>query len=163
MAFIEQWLRRVSPTELIVVRSDLRDFKDDLEFVKLLQEVNPHCTTRVVFGPGGTVGVPEPIAGSFRSAWRIRFSAADPPPTVLLFVRTADRGVFPLHDRWILSDSSGLRLGTSLKSLGRGRTSEISCLELTEVTGVRDSVEAYLRQSVRDYRGERIVYDLFSL
>jgi hypothetical protein len=159
--YIEDWLRRVPPRNLVVV--DPYFGPDDLEIVKLVQEVSPLCELHVLFGVEGTKGVTEPVAAGFRSHWRIRLSAADPPQTVLVLVRTEARGLFPLHDRWILGTGCGLRLGTSLKSLGRGKTSEVSLLEQAEAEHLRGLVEGYMRQSIRDFRGERIVYDAFTL
>ncbi len=159
--YIEDWLRRVAPRNLVVV--DPYFGPDDLEIVKLVQEASPLCESYVLFGVEGTNGVTEPVAAAFRSHWRIRLSAADPPQTVLVLVRTEARGLFPLHDRWILGTGCGLRLGTSLKSLGRRKTSEISLLEQAEAEHLQGLVQGYVRQSIRDFRGERIIYDAFTL
>ena len=65
-------------------------------------------------------------------------------------------------DRWVLSKSAGLRIGTSLNSLGE-RESEISSLRKEEFDRIRRSIERYQVKEKWDSDGNRISYASFDL
>lgn len=82
----------------------------------------------------------------FQNAWRA-ISEQSPPDTCVMAVY-AHNGKKPIHDRWIISRSAGLRLGTSLNSLGN-KLSEISVMRDHECSSCEAELDKYfLRQAV---------------
>ena len=71
-------------------------------------------------------------------------------------------GDAPFHDRWILSKSMGLSLGSSLNSLGN-KDSAIRVLGSTEVIQVHNTIERYYKKLVREFNGDRVAYESFEL
>lgn len=62
-----------------------------------------------------------------------------------------------------LTDGSGLRSGTSFNSLGINGDCELSKLSGSEALEKLTLVNSYVHQIVREYKGERITYKVFSL
>ena len=97
------------------------------------------------------------------SGWHGVICAIKPRRTQKFFwFSLADSEKSPIHDRWILSKSAGLRVGTSLNSIGKGMT-EISAMDSNELERVQHDVERYLTRSIREEGGERVTYELFEL
>ena len=65
-------------------------------------------------------------------------------------------GEMPIHDRWWLSENSGLRLGTSMNGIGGKRLSEISILNEEQLTNVEMRIKGFLNLSQRFYEGEKL-------
>lgn len=85
-----------------------------------------------------------------------------PPETKIVAVGTKTN-ISPIHDRWWISDSSGLRLGTSFNSIGIKRTSEISLIDENECRLKEDEIDIYLKQLKKDLNGEKLKYYSFYL
>ena len=90
----------------------------DLWVVRLVMETNAGANVRIV--TGGAAGRDSDLGAAsdvYGSEWR-RFCDQSPPHTEILRVAFVDSGATPIHDRWILSEFAGLRIGTSLNSIG---------------------------------------------
>ena len=72
-------------------------------------------------------------------------------------------GESPIHDRWWLTKDSGIRIGTSINSLGITRISEISYLTREEAAEREQLIKRYLNKVEREHRGERLLYTSFTL
>lgn len=77
---------------------------------------------------------PNALAETYAVAWRERVDMA-PPATQVTVIGDARRGKSPLHDRYLLAEAGGLRLGTSLGGLG-SRESEATVMSAAEVQEV---------------------------
>lgn len=69
---------------------------------------------------------------------------------------------FPLHDRWWLSDNGGIRLGTSINSLGRS-FSEISVLTNRQYQNIEQTIGGFLDESQREIKGKKIRYKNYKI
>lgn len=134
----------------------------DLWVVRLVMESNPHVTIRIVTSISGSheTGTGR-LADVYSSAWR-SLCDQEPPYTEVFAVGLVGSGMAPFHDRWILSKSTGLRMGTSFNSIGN-KVSEISLMRSKELEGVQYTVEKYRKKSIREQDGQRIAYESFEL
>ena len=135
---------------------------NDLWVVRLVMELNPHVTIQIVTGKSAHQGTETGrMSDIYRAAWR-NLCDQDPPYTEVLTVGLVDSGMAPFHDRWILSKSTGLRMGSSLNSIGN-KVSEISLMGNRELESVQATVDRYLNRNSREQGGQRITYELFEL
>ncbi|MGH8480187.1 MAG: hypothetical protein ACREXK_11575 [Gammaproteobacteria bacterium] len=107
-------------------------------------------------------GVPKPWDEEYRRCWIQNVSDHSPPDTEIVLFGVAPGGESPIHDRWVLSGEKGLRLGTSINSLGM-KLSEISILSSEEAIVRLQEVEAYTRGRLREHLGRRVEYSIFNL
>ncbi|MEQ2528862.1 hypothetical protein WMO40_19480 [Bacillaceae bacterium CLA-AA-H227] len=137
---------------------------EDLSILQLFRVIKPDITFEVLTS---VKNQKQEIKGDFEEEymkyWRLHVADQDPPQTEIVIVGKKIDGELPIHDRWILTQGGGLRLGTSFKSLGLKKDSEISLLEEHEVEPISDDVNQYLEDKIRSYDGERLVYYTFPL
>ena len=103
---------------------------DSLDLLKVIRTEKATCDVHILSSKkeqGLSTGIP--FEEAFRSHWRTSISDQDPGPTSITLMSTRNSRKFPIHDRWLLTQNGGLRLGTSTNSLGLLRLSEVS--ELT--------------------------------
>jgi len=89
--------------------------------------------------------------------------AVVPPITDILLMTTEKTQVFPIHDRWMVSRSSGLRIGTSLNGLGARKASEISKVDSVKADEYRAELNPFIGRAIRIHSGERLQFVSFSL
>ncbi|HLP82882.1 MAG TPA: AAA family ATPase [Phycisphaerales bacterium] len=98
----------------------------------------------------------------FRTKWR-ELSDQDAPRTEVVVCGFADSGKLPVHDRWWLADSAGLRPGTSLSGLG-SRESRLNEVDPGDLAQDRALIEEYSVRRVRKTTdGRSVLYSTFSL
>jgi hypothetical protein len=126
---VSKWLQDVSPTYLKV--RDPYFTPDDLFLLKLIRDANPKCYVQMLIGEKKHKDerVLQPYDEAYRQRWRT-VSAQDPPETTIVIAGLVPTGDCPVHERWIVGDGKGLRLGTSFSGLGGKRDSDIT--ELAE-------------------------------
>jgi hypothetical protein len=90
-------------------------------------------------------------------------SDGDAGDVTVVIVGKSSTGEHPIHDRWWLSEKSGLRFGTSANSLRIGKLSEISEIVESDVTARVAEVDPYLAGSVREFGGGRLKSVTFRL
>lgn len=69
----------------------------------------------------------------------------------------------PIHDRWWLTGSSGIHLGTSTNALDKKRIYRISKLTETERENLDHTIKGFLEMSQSKYEGERVRFKLSML
>ena len=136
---------------------DLESLKGVIENVSCRIEI---LTSRKHHGEGK---YPEPWADFYRSRWRKMSSDSPSPDIEIVIAGLAGGGELPIHDRWWLSSSSGIRVGTSFGSLGGNRDSEISLLSRSDAKNLEQEINQYLYRLKREHRGRRVIYEIFSL
>jgi hypothetical protein len=136
---------------------------EDLEILRLILALKPTIKVRILTSlkHQKQENVPEPYSHSFTQHWRT-ISAQDPPDTEITLVGTKS-GDSPIHDRWLLTADSGLRMGTSYRSLGVAKDAELSEIAPQTAAAFEQLVNGYLRRDVREHRGEKLSYQAFSL
>lgn len=160
VAYIGNWIHQNA--DVRIVYCDAYFSTKDIQFLKLCLAQAPNAQIKVIASKPHLLKVKELGADAFENAWRGQ-SEQDPPETEIIapaFLDAPDKHV--LHDRWILTGSAGLRLGTSFNSLGVERLSEVSEMERGQVAHLQDQIDKYLsRQRMVD--GTRIQYSSFTL
>jgi len=138
---------------------------EQLELVQLIRSVNPTIPISILTGRNHHQGsgVKQPWDDTYQSYWRLRISDSNPGAVKIVIVGKGPTGEHPIHDRWWLSESGGLRVGTSASSLGVRKLSEISEITVTEANTRIEEVDRYLEGSVREVENERLKYLSFYL
>ena len=137
---------------------------DDLELLQIISSVNPACKVQILTSVKHQTDekVMKPYSESYLNHWRLKISDQNPPDTDIVIVGSRVNGKPPIHDRWWLTDGSGLRVGTSFNSLGN-KLSEISIISKDEAKSLEDEVDQYLTRKIREYKDEKLQYEIFNL
>lgn len=159
---LKEWARGVG--EGVIHISDPFFGPEELIFVMALHEAAPRAVFKILTSKHH---IRRMIKGSspedsFQIGWR-EICDAPPPLTEIIIVSHGPDEGHPIHDRWILSDESGLRLGGSLNGMGLIKTSEISTIDRDEVVSRRMELDCYCGRQRRELNGEKITYSLFEL
>ncbi len=149
------WFERQLGSEVII--QDPYFQPEDLEWIQRIRTAKRDCAITVV-----TARVNQPTPGSgeeledlYAAAWQRKYDQA-PPKAEIAVIGGEKTKKSPLHDRWILTDGSGLRLGTSLNSLGVTKDSEISEMSPEQTDQKKREISAYLTRERADYNGEKL-------
>lgn len=137
----------------------------DLELVSILQEIIPTCKISILTSRKHQYqeNLSVPWEDTYRSYWKQSISARTPPNTEIVIAGSESGGDLPIHDRWLITDGGGLRIGTSLGSLGVKKESEISILSEDELESVESLIDRYLSKNIREYDHDRLLYTIFTL
>lgn len=159
ISHIQQWLRTHCGDWLIYC--DPYFTHADLAFLRLVLAENPATrvtilTSKLAFDKKRL----EFSSASFYAEWAGMVDQ-DPPHTNIIAL-SGTPGSSPIHDRWIISATAGLRIGTSFGSLGEGKLSEISSLEDSEAERVAAELKRFCNGE-RVIAGVRIEYLTASL
>ena len=158
LCFLRDWLQE--NTEDYVTIVDPYFYAEDLELVLQIVETDPHLRVRILTGKAHQQNIGD-LSSVYSSAWR-HLCDHSPPDTEVFVVGSAKTGEAPFHDRWILSKSTGLRLGTSFNSLGN-KDSEISVLGNEEVKRIHHTINRYHTKEIREFKGDWVAYESFEL
>lgn len=160
LQYMRAWLQRNAGEEIVFC--DPYFSPEDVEFLRTCLAAAPESTVRVLAEKRNLQKLdalgPEP----FLEAWNQQ-SDQDPPNTEIIGLAVdgpVAKGV--IHDRWLLTGESGLRLGTSFGSMGEDKLSEISVLEPERAKDLQTSLNQYLRR-VKVVDGVKIHYMAFTL
>jgi hypothetical protein len=89
------------------------------------------------------------------NTWRTMFDQN--PPRAKITIIGGERGKqSPIHDRWLVTSSAGLRLGTSFNSLGLTKDSEISEMSPDDAEGKLAQIDQYLNRERTEHDGEKL-------
>ena len=157
--FIRNWIEESAGDWLTLV--DPYFGPEELDFFVMVMEVRPSMRIQVLTSRKHHRNHKDGLQGVYSAAWRALCDQS-PPEVEIMVVGTEGSGAAPFHDRWILSNEVGLRLGTSLNSLGL-KDSEISVLDSGEVGRIENTVNRYLTKDEKEVEGERIRYESFEL
>lgn len=138
---------------------------EELKFVKLIRNVNVSIPIFILTSRKHQhdTHLQQPWDDTYQSHWRMAISDCDAGNVTIVVVGKDSTGEHPIHDRWWLSNKSGIRIGTSVNSLGVGKLSEISPISEDEVTDRLTIVDSYIAKEIRNYKAERIRYISFNL
>jgi len=163
IAYISAWAReRVSD---YIIICDPYFTAEELHFLYYLTAFLPDgVRIEVVTGLGHqSKTATAPYDEYYARFWRERISDSAPPAIDICIMGVDPGGIPPIHDRWILTRGGGLRLGTSINSLGLNKTSEISMIESPQASIIEEEVRGYLGGSIRTHNGHRVSRINFSI
>jgi hypothetical protein len=160
LQFIAQWLRGDSSGSYVIC--DPYFGPDGVDFLQLLACERPNAKISVLTSiQHGKVFV-DADGNPYLSAWRRSYDG-DPPETEVIGIgREGLDQPLVVHDRWLLGESRGLRLGTSVNSIGEGKLSEISHMDCQDCGNCMTKLRPFLSRH-RVVGGERIQYATLSL
>lgn len=158
LRFLTEWLQSACGD---ITLCDPYFSPKDVEFLALALANAPNSNITILTSRSKLEDAGAANDEKFLESWRA-IKDQDPPVTQIIAVSHADSIKTPLHDRWLLCERGGIRLGTSFNSIGTGKLSEISQLDNAEFQAVRDSLSPFVNQRsiVEDVR---IRYLAFSL
>lgn len=151
---IKAWLEQCTEKEVLLCDpyfkpdnidfiKDLYFYKDDLSFNILT------CTSEISSGD---------LDAEYGSAWA-DIAHVEPPPLKVVHVNFyGSKSQSTIHDRWLLCGNRGLRIGTSVGSIGNSKLSELSHLTEGEVVEVRRALSPFLTLSERWLEGRKLKY-----
>lgn len=155
------------------IENDLDDFliicdpyfsSGELDLIQTVISINNDCKITVLIdGNLRENKVLEDIEVSYRDLWKNKLSMFDTDRIRIIVINIEGVGTFPVHDRWLLTNSSGLRIGTSLNSIGLNKISEVSKMDPEESSAALNAIQPYLNIDARHYKGNRINYRIFYL
>lgn len=134
---------------------------NDIEFLALVLSNAPESDVVILTSRSKLDELNAANDDKFLENWRA-IKDQDPPATRIIAVSQADSLKTPLHDRWMLCESHGVRLGTSFNSIGRGKLSEISKIDKNDFFEIKNSLSKFINQE-KTIDGTRVKYLSFSL
>ena len=131
---------------------------NDLDILFILSSLKPDCKVWILTSKKQQEKVSQPWSETYYTYWHDHISPIqDPPDTDIIVVGTRD-GKSPIHDRWWISKSSGLHLGTSYNGLGKS-LSDMRHLDADQTRQKEIEIQQYLMKFKKEYQGERLSYD----
>ncbi len=163
LKYIINWLEKNLKDYLLIC--DPYFGLNDLDILKYICTIKNDCQVSILTSIKHLENekIEEPWDKSFKRHWCMRISDQDPPYTFIYVIGTQSQGNSPFHDRWWITNGSGLRIGTSLNSLGLSKSSEISVLSENEAYIINKEVIQYINGTKREYNGEKLKYIVFTL
>lgn len=118
---------------------------DDIELVQLIQAANANCEIHIIATATHLKNYKCDSNDAFEKAWE-KLSDQTAPETYIYGIDKLE-GKELIHDRWLLSKGSGLRLGTSINSLG-SKLSEISIMTPSDQPQCESELDTFLNNQV---------------
>ena len=162
LQWLKQWLENSAEEHLIIC--DPYFGPNDLDVLMLINSAKPGLRVKILTSREHLKKkqIDGNLDDAFSHAWE-KLSDQAPPPTTIKVAGLRSNHSLPIHDRWWLTKSGGLRIGTSLQSLGIGKTTEISLLTQDEAINIESSVITPYLQEQPEVGGERLKYISFNL
>ena len=128
---------------------------EELRWIQLIRSARPNCRVHVMTA---RLNQPIPAAGQeladvYTSTWRRLYDQA-PPAVEIAVIGGETSKTSPIHDRWLVSESAGLRFGTSLNTLGQTKDSEISEMSIEDASQKQAEILQYLEREKTEHNGE---------
>ncbi len=157
--FIKNWL--IDQAEEFLIIADPYFQKEDLDILKLVKETGKDLEIDIL---GSTNGSKANVDIEFQSYWK-HISVESAPFTNITFCWVPGQSVqVPFHDRWILTKNSGMRLGTSINSMGKNKDSELSVMKPTESLRIKEEIlYDYINKKKREFNTLKLSYKSFNL
>ena len=130
---------------------------DDLPWLQIIRAARPNCSICVMTSRlhQPTTSSGEDLEDIYANSWRKLFDQ-NPPSVEIAIIGGEKSKASPIHDRWLVSGSSGLRFGTSFNSLGLTKDSEISEMSLADTTQKDSQIQQYLKREKTEHNGEKL-------
>lgn len=128
---------------------------EELPWIQLMRTARPNCRIHVMTA---RMNQPSPVPGQeladvYSNTWKRLYDQA--PPAVEIIVIGGERSkASPIHDRWLVSEGSGLRFGTSLNTLGHAKDAEISEMTIEDAAQKQADILQYLGREKTEHNGE---------
>lgn len=143
LAYIQQWLNSYCID--YVKFCDPYFTAEDVDVVQSIQAANPDCPIHILARASHLKAHHSASSDAFEDAWN-DISDQTAPETYIYGIDKLD-GKELIHDRWLLSKGQGLRIGTSINSIGN-KLSEISIMTPDELSRCESEIDKFLNNQV---------------
>lgn len=157
--YITSWLE--SNAEEYIKLCDPYFGPEEISFLNLILSTAPEVKVLILTSMSHLKDIKAREADVFENEWK-RISDQSPPETEIIAIGTEGEEKSLFHDRWLLTKNSGLRIGTSLNSLGISKVSEISEMDSTQSSGHEQNLDRYYAKQ-KSISGQRFSYWQFSV
>jgi len=130
---------------------------EDLHWLQTIRAVRPQCQICVITSRKHQpkLNPSEELDEVYSASWKSTYDQ-QPPKAEIVIIGGERTGMSPIHDRWLVSDGVGLRFGTSLKSLGDSKESDVSEMSSEDAEERSAAMEKYLNREAREFNGEKL-------
>ena len=157
--FVEEWIR-ANAVEYIKYCDPFFSV-DDIPLLRIFLAQAPSCKVSVLANRKHLEKEGLLSEDPFMEAWSAVCSQ-DPPETDVIAISNFENTKGVIHDRWLITKGRGLSLGTSFKSLGEGKLSEVSEMDPGRASIVEATLDQFItRQRIVD--GLKMGYVSFTL
>ncbi|MFB6216698.1 MAG: hypothetical protein ABEJ72_07000, partial [Candidatus Aenigmatarchaeota archaeon] len=130
-----------------------------IDALNLVQSIVPDCKIEILSSEKHHLEENATnLKEAYTTAWRENYDQEIPNLQIVVAGKQDGTKRSPIHDRWWISEKSGLRLGTSFNGLGEAQSSEIGFLDESERAKKIEEVEQYLIRKDRDHDGVKVSY-----
>lgn len=159
---IIDWARGVDGRDILI--SDPYFGPEDLDLIFELTKVAPKSSIKVLTGKRHLKGLIQNgnYEQEFLDARRAICDVSGNDIELSIIGANAD-GDHPIHERWFVADASGVRVGTSTKSLGNFRISEVNEIDGLEAMERFKIIEDFINRRVRVWCGDKLSLSSFAL
>jgi len=163
LEFILKWFSEDDRTYLKI--ADPYFGVEELPILKALSDLSPGLRIEVLTSREHQKNrkYQEPYSVAYSSYWRHQISDEEPPDIDISIISTLSKGQSPIHDRWWLSNTGGLEIGTSFNGLGESRYSTIRKMSSSDSLDRQQIVDDFLYRRKREHMGEKVVIEYFSI
>jgi hypothetical protein len=164
LEFIRQWMVSGLGSYLKIADPYLGP-AEVVELLKVVLEIRPGCEVLVLSSIANhkkiLPGQPD-WQEEYSRQWSIN-SSREAPRTEIMVVGYGSAGEPPIHDRWFVTEGSGMTLGTSFNSLGQTKAAEISIDDEERAAGHERVMDRYFDRVERFHKGEKLTYRMILL
>lgn len=153
-SFLLTWVRETSDDDIVIC--DPYFSAQEIDLIKQFHFERPSARFTILSCKSNRAGAG--VAVGLESAWTAVCDQAAPEIRLITVTYDGDGLKGPIHDRWMLSNRQGLRMGTSLNSMGLSKLSEISTLNESQTLEVQKSLHPFISQQERMIDGRRLRY-----
>lgn len=157
---LSSWLKANVREELYI--ADGYFGMQDLWVLQVVKSVNPNCKVYILTSKDHNKDLVSP-EDEYLEYWRVNISDQEIPQTEVFVVSTTTSGKSPIHDRWWISNKTGIGVGASINGLGGARISEIRDLTADEAEEREEIIKRFVLHKVREYKGNKIRYLSFTM
>lgn len=157
LAFIKKWMDPLKDNEVLICDPYFKP--DDLDFIKEIS-FSKDGVSFVVLTCTLESSSKGDLESEYSAAWS-KIAYVEPPPLRAVHVTYGgDKKNHPIHDRWIFCGNHGLRVGTSVGSLGLSKLSEISTVSAGDVPDIKAALDPFVQMRERWIDGQRLRYQV---
>lgn len=154
ISFLKEWIRTNKPNNLVLCDPYFSQL--DVEFLRLVLAESPRARITVLTSKKAVTSDGRSFdTDGFLAEWN-EILDQEPPETEIVAINGSGPIEILVHDRWLISDESGLRLGTSFSGFGN-KLSEISVLSDDDLSSVKNALAPYLSRQ-RIAHGVKVQY-----
>ena len=160
LQYLKEWFKEEVKDYLIIC--DQYFGIDDLGVLFLLNSQKPNCRVSILTSMKHLEKTAKPWQDTFSAHWYNHITPIQAPPDTDIIVIGKRDGKSPIHDRWWLTNGSGLYLGTSYGGLAKS-LSNIKVINASEAELREKEIYPYLMRYKKEYQGESLNYAPFRL